>query len=124
MSARNIVHIEIPTSNLEQSGDFYGKLFGWKITPMPEMNYGLWEPSERPGGGFSPIGPDVAPGQVLIHVASEDIEADLERAQTLGATVLREKTEIPDIGWWGVFRDPSGNSMALFTGLPSQSAAS
>ena len=123
MSARNIVHIEIPSADLQQSGDFYGKLFGWKITPMPEMNYGLWEPSEGPGGGFSPIGPDVAPGQVLIHVASDDIEADLERAGALGATVLRAKTEIPNIGWWGVFRDPSGNSVALFTELPSQSAA-
>jgi len=124
VSARNIVHIEIPSSDLERSGDFYSKLFGWKFTPMPEMNYGLWEPSEGPGGGFSPIGPDVAPGQVLIHVASDDIGADLERAQSLGATVLRTKTEIPNIGWWGTFRDPSGNAVALFTPLPDQDAGS
>ena len=122
MSARNIVHIEIPTSNLEQSGSFYSNLFGWKITPMPQMNYVLWEPAQGPAGGFSPIGPEVPAGQVLIHVASDDIETDLKRAQDLGATVLRAKTEIPNIGWWGVFRDPSGNAIALFTGLPSASA--
>jgi predicted enzyme related to lactoylglutathione lyase len=120
MSAHSIVHIEIPTSNLEQSGRFYNQLFGWKITSVPEMNYALWEPTEGPAGGFSPIGPDIAPGQILLHVASDDIEADLERAKVLGATVLRPKTEIPDIGWWGVFRDPSGNAVALFTGRNPQ----
>jgi uncharacterized protein len=120
MTARSIVHIEIPSSDLEQSGSFYGDLFGWKITPVPEMDYALWDPPDGPAGGFSPIGPEVAPGQVLIHVASDDIELDLKRAQDLGAKVLRTKTEIPNIGWWGVFRDPSGNAVALFTGLPSQ----
>jgi predicted enzyme related to lactoylglutathione lyase len=90
---------------------------------MPEMNYALWEPSEGPAGGFSPIGPDVAAGEVLIHVASDDIEGDLERAQALGTMVLRAKTEIPGIGWWGVFRDPSGNAVALFTSLDSMPAS-
>jgi predicted enzyme related to lactoylglutathione lyase len=122
MSPRNIVHIEIPSSNLEQSSNFYGQLFGWKTTFVPEMNYALWGPSEGPAGGFSPIGPDVAAGQVLIHVASDDIESDLERARALGATVVRPKTEIPNIGWWGVFRDPSGNAVALFTSLSGQRA--
>ena len=31
MTKRNIVHIEIPTSNSKASAEFYQKLFGWHI---------------------------------------------------------------------------------------------
>jgi hypothetical protein len=116
MTKRNIVHIEIPTTNFEQSGNFYHDLFGWKITPMPDLNYSLWEPAEGPGGGFNPLGADTKVGEVLIHVDSEDIEADLKRVATLGGTVVKPKTDIPGWGWYAIFRDPSGNSIALFTG--------
>jgi len=114
MSKRNVVHIEIPSSNFEESGKFYHELFGWKITPMPEMSYALWEPSEGPGGGFSPLNEETKVGEILIHVDSDDITADLKKAKSLGATIVREKTEIPGIGWWGVFRDPTGNMIALY----------
>lgn len=116
MSKRNIVHIEIPCANAGQSGKFYNELFGWKITPMPEMNYALWEPEEGPGGGFSPLS-DSAVGEILIHVASDDIEADLKHAVALGGSVVRQKSEIPNIGWWGVFKDPTGNQIAVYTSM-------
>jgi predicted enzyme related to lactoylglutathione lyase len=65
----------------------------------------------------------VAAGRVLIQVARDDIEADPERTQALGETILRLKTEIPGIGWWGLFRDPPGNAVALFTSLDSMPAS-
>ena len=117
MTKRQVVHIEIPSTNLDVSGKFYNALFGWKITPMPEMNYATWEADEAPGGGFSPVGDDTKVGDILIHVSSDDIEADLKKVQSLGGTVTRQKTEIPGIGWWGVFKDPIGNTIALFTSL-------
>jgi predicted enzyme related to lactoylglutathione lyase len=117
MTKRNIVHIEIPSADFAASGKFYEKLFGWKITPVPEMNYALWEPAEGPGGGFNPLGEETKVGDVLIYVNSDDIEADLKKAKSLGATVLREKDEIPDTGWFGLFKDPTGNTIALYTSM-------
>ena len=111
MTKRNVVHIEIPTRNHEESIKFYKGLFGWKMEHMPEMHYTTWKADEHPDGGFS----DAKPGEVLIHINSDDIEADLKKAKSLGATIVREKTEIPGIGWWGVFKDPTGNQIALFT---------
>jgi uncharacterized protein len=115
MTKRNVVHIEIPTRNHEESIKFYGELFGWKTEPHPEMNYTTWDALEGPGGGFSPIGENTKAGDILIHVDSDDIEADLKKAKSLGAKIVREKSEIPNIGWWGVFKDPTGNTIALFT---------
>lgn len=120
MSKRNIVHIEIPTEDQAKSAKFYQDLFGWKTTRDEKMNYTMWEPSEGPGGGFAPLGEQmgggqVKPGDILIHVDSEDIEADLKKVVELGGKVVRPKSEIPGIGWWAEFKDPTGNRIALYT---------
>ena len=120
---RSIVHIEIPSAKLDQSGKFYADLFGWKVTSMPEQNYALWDAGEGPGGGFNPLGDEVHVGEVLIYVSSDDIDADLKRAASLGATVLREKTEIPGFGWFGLFKDPTGNQIGLYTATQSPAAS-
>ncbi len=117
MTQHNIVHIEIPASDLIKAGEFYNQLFGWKVEQMPEANYATWNPGEGPGGGFNPLGPIAKPGEVLIYVNSDDIEADLKQAVALGGTVVTEKSEIPTVGWFGIFKDPTGNRIALFTGI-------
>ena len=120
MTKRNIVHIEIPSRNHEESGKFYGELFGWKITPVPEMEYMLWEPAEGPGGGFSPLGEMTKAGEILIHVYSDDIEADLKKAKSLGAKIILPKQEITGVGWFGIFEDLTGNKIAVYTSMDPQ----
>jgi uncharacterized protein len=117
MTKRNIVHVEIPTKNGKESGEFYEKLFGWHIEHDEQMDYTMWDPHEGPGGGFSQVDENTKPGDVLIYVNSEDIEADLKQAASLGATIVMEKSEIPTIGWWGIFQDPTGNNIALYTSM-------
>jgi uncharacterized protein len=117
MTKRNIVHIEIPAADSAKAGKFYADLFGWKIEHVPEMNYTMWDAGDGSGGGFNPLGEHVKAGDVLIYVNSDDIEADLKKAKSLGGTILTEKSEIPNTGWWGVFKDPTGNMIALYTSL-------
>ncbi|HTP01620.1 MAG TPA: VOC family protein [Anaerolineales bacterium] len=117
MTKRNIVHVEFSSRDFKESGDFYHKLFGWKITPIPEMNYALWEAADASGGGFNPLGHDTNAGDVLVYVDSDDIEGDLKKVKALGGTVLQEKMEIPGQGWFGVFKDLTGNRVALYTTL-------
>ncbi|MCX6033984.1 MAG: VOC family protein [Chloroflexi bacterium] len=115
MSKRNIVHIEIPAADSAKAAQFYQALFGWKTTRDESMDYTLWEPAEGPGGGFSPLDEQVRPGYVLIYIDSEDIEVDLKQVEKLGGTVIRPKSEIPGVGWFGMFKDPTGNTIALYT---------
>ena len=117
MSKRNIVHIEIPTKNGKESGEFYEKLFGWHIEHNDEMDYTMFDPHEGPGGGFSNLDENTKPGNVMIYVNSDDIEADLKKAVSLGATIVQEKMEIPSTGWFGMFSDPTGNTIALYTSM-------
>ncbi len=117
MTKRNIVHVEIPAFNVAEAGKFYNALFGWKLEHIPEMNYTMWDSGDGSSGGFSPLGENVKPGDVLIYINSDDIEADLQHAQDLGASIIYPKTEIPGTGWFGIFRDPTGNMMALYTSM-------
>ena len=117
MTKRNIVHIEFSSRDFEESGKFYHELFDWKITPIPEMDYMLWEAADRSGGGFNPLGGFTKAGDVLVYVDTEDIEADLKKAKSLGATVVQEKHEIPGQGWFGIFKDLTGNMVALYTSM-------
>jgi predicted enzyme related to lactoylglutathione lyase len=117
MSKRNVVHVEIPATNVEAAGKFYQDLFGWKIQPVPEMNYTMWESVDGSGGGFPEVSADSPAGQVLVYIDSDDIEADLKKVEKLGGKVLYPKTEIPGMGWFGTFKDPTGNVIGLYTNL-------
>ena len=117
MSKRNVVHVEIPAVNVEGAGKFYQDLFGWKLQHMPEMDYTMWEAEDGSGGGFPEVSADNPAGQALVYIASDDIEADLKNVVKLGGQVVREKTEIPGTGWFGIFKDPTGNMLGLYTGM-------
>ncbi|HUN22513.1 MAG TPA: VOC family protein [Anaerolineales bacterium] len=119
MSKRNIVHIEITANTPESSANFYQKLFGWKTQLMPEMNYYTWMPEEAPGGGFAEVSEINPVGRVLIYIDSPDINADLQAIEALGGHVIQPKTEIPGMGWFAIFKDPTDNAIGLFQSLPS-----
>jgi predicted enzyme related to lactoylglutathione lyase len=74
MSKRNIVHVEIPSANVEAAGKFYQELFGWKIQHMPEMNYTMWESEGGDAGGFPAVSDENPAGQVTVYIHSDDIK--------------------------------------------------
>jgi uncharacterized protein len=84
------------------------------------MDYTMFDPHEGPGGGFSNADENVKPGDVHIYVNSEDTEANLKKVTELGGTVVQEKMEIPETGWFGMFKDPTGNTIALYTNMNSE----
>jgi predicted enzyme related to lactoylglutathione lyase len=106
MSKRNIVHIEIPAVDVKGTGKFYADLFGWKLQHDEKMNYTMWEAGDGDAyGGFPQVSAENPAGQVLIYIDSEDIDADLKKVEKLG------------MGWYGVFQDPTGNVLGLYTSM-------
>ena len=53
---------------------------------------------------------------MFVYVATDDIDATLDKAESLGGKTVIPKTEIPNVGWFGFFTDPTGNMVGLFTG--------
>lgn len=117
MSKRNVVHVEIPAANVAGAAKFYEALFGWKMQHVPEMNYTMWEDGSGSGGGFNEVSVENPVGQVLVYIDSEDIDADLKKVEKLGGSITQPKMEIPGTGWFGLFKDPTGNVLALYTSM-------
>lgn len=117
MSPHPIVHIEISAKDLKAADQFYSDLFGWHIEQNPEFNYATFDPGEGPGGGFNLLSESNPAGTVVVYVGTDDIEASLAKAEALGARVLVTKTEIPGTGWFGMFSDPTGNPVGLYTAM-------
>ena len=115
MSKRNVVHTEIPAANVPAAGKFYQDLFGWKMEHVPDFDYTMWEDGSGYGGGFNKVDAENPVGLVLVYIHSDDIEADLKNVVKLGGSIVREKTEIPGTGWFALFKDPTGNTLALYT---------
>ncbi len=118
MADHSIVHVEIPANNPADAGKFYSDLFGWNIQVDQAFDYHMFQADPGPGGGFVKVGENSTykTGEVLIYVSTDDIDATLARVESLGGKALVPKTEIPNTGWFGIFADPTGNRIALYTG--------
>ncbi len=110
-------HIEVPAASLESAKRFYGGVFGWTFTDVPEMKYTLYSAGEGEIGGglFNP--PPNFPRQITNYVNVADLDASAAKVQELGGRVLGDRTEVPGHGWFRMITDPEGNVLALWQGL-------
>jgi hypothetical protein len=116
MSDHPICHVEIPALDPVSTGKFYAEVFDWKIEVDPGRNSHLFEPQKGPGGAFVQAGETTGAkiGEVLIYIFTDDIDATLTKAETLGAKTLTPKTGL-SYGAFAVFADPAGNRIALYS---------
>jgi predicted enzyme related to lactoylglutathione lyase len=128
MGKHTIVHVEFPTTDGASSAKFYSELFGWKTQEVPQFSYWMFDTEAGVGGGFNNIGDanngfEVKPGTVVVYATTDDIEGDLAKAESLGGKIITTKMEIPGMGWYGIFEDPSGNYVGLYTGTEGSDAS-
>jgi predicted enzyme related to lactoylglutathione lyase len=113
--ANPFVHIELTTSNIAKAKEFYGKLFDWKFESVPvgdDGTYTVIKVGEGTGGGMFQMAD--APPMWLSYVLVDDIEAATQKAKSLGAVIIRERHEVPGMGWLSIFSDPQGAMLALW----------
>ena len=65
------------------------------------------------GGMMQKPAPDI-PDNWLPYILVNDVAESTKKAKTLGATILKDVTEIPDMGWFSVISDPTGATFGLW----------
>ena len=118
-SAPPVVHFELGGSDGQALEDFYTAAFGWQVNGMTMPDGGVYrlvqqEPDGIGGGIFQHMEgmPPNAPG---IAVAVDDLQAYLDKAVSLGGSVLMPPNEIPGgFGTLAIFNDIAGNRISLF----------
>lgn len=113
-----IVHVEFHSNDPDRTKSFFSDVFGWKFEEIPQMNYATFKAPTGPGGGLQK--PGEGGPMILDYILSEDITKSLRAVEMNGGTILAPKAEIPGYGWWGLFKDPTGLTMALYQGMPPQ----
>jgi predicted enzyme related to lactoylglutathione lyase len=110
------VHVELASPNVAKSKDFYSKLFDWKLKDMPMgegKTYTTIGVGEGTGGGMMPAPPGAPPGWYA-YAQVDDIKAATKKAKDLGAKVVKDVTEVPDMGWFSFIEDPNGAALGLW----------
>ena len=117
--ANPFVHVELATNDVARAKEFYTALFDWKLEDIPGMDYTLIKVGEGTGGGMMKNPMPDSPSSWLAYVLVADVVAATEKAKSLGATICKEVTEIPGIGWFSVITDPTGATLALWQMNPA-----
>jgi predicted enzyme related to lactoylglutathione lyase len=114
--ANPFVHVELNTSDLAKAKSFYGQLFDWKleVMPMAQGTYTVIKVGDGTGGGMMKHPMPGEPSNWLAYVLVDDVDASLKKAKSLGAKVIKEVTEVPGMGWFAIFTDPTGAALALW----------
>ncbi|HEY4038561.1 MAG TPA: VOC family protein [Burkholderiaceae bacterium] len=114
--ANPFVHIELNTTDLSKAKTFYGKLFNWELEdlPMGDSTYTMIRVGEGTGGGMMKHPMPGAPSMWLAYVQVDDLGAATKKAKSLGATVVKDVTEVMGSGHFSIISDPTGAVLALW----------
>ncbi|MBI3270621.1 MAG: VOC family protein [Planctomycetes bacterium] len=110
----SIVHVEFSTPDLEKGSKLYAQLFGWQFFPFMEnemyfTTQGNWGPC-----GCLQRGAPAADAKTMLYVNTDNMAGLLAKAQGLGATTTKPRTEIPGgHGYFAHLRMPDGNVFGI-----------
>ena len=113
--ANTFCHIELGTENPRAARDFYSKLFDWKFEDMsmPQGDYTMIKAGDGPGGGLMQKQMAAAPTAWLPYVQVASVDATVERARKLGATIVVDKKTVPQ-GSLAILVDPTGATLGIW----------
>ena len=114
--ANPFIHVELNTTDVAKAKSFYGKLFDWKLqdVPLPDGAYTLIAVGEGTGGGLMKHPIPGAPSTWLAYVLVDDVKVATDKAKSLGATILKDVTEVPGRGWFSLIADPTGAALGMW----------
>ena len=118
-----VVHFEIQADDVARASKFYENVLGWKISQMMKKEDGgmdYWGIETRKSGPGINGGLYERPGDSKdkfylydCTVAVDDLDKAMEAVKANGGMILREKSEIPGVGWFANVKDTEGNRFGL-----------
>src|SRR5207247_9165961 len=109
--------VELNTTNVDKAKEFYSRLFDWKLEDIamgPSDPYTISKVGDGTGGGLLKNPEPGCPSFWLAYVLVDDIGAATRKAKSLGAKIVRDSIEVPDMGWLSIIADPTGAALGLW----------
>jgi predicted enzyme related to lactoylglutathione lyase len=111
------VHVELNTTDPAKAKSFYGSLFDWTLedTDMGGgMIYTLIKVGEGTGGGLMKHPMPGAPSTWIPYVLVSDVAASTKKAKSAGGTIIKDVSEVPNMGSFSIIQDPTGAVIGLW----------
>ena len=112
--------VDIGTPDPGAGVRFYSQLFGWEGQDMGEEagHYTIVSKDGKQVAAISrrPDMPAGVPDSWLVYFGAADVDADVQKAAGLGASVIAAPSDIPGTGRFAVLTDPQGAAFALYKG--------
>jgi predicted enzyme related to lactoylglutathione lyase len=111
----NTINIDVPADAVEETVAFWSAALGATPIQTRMPNYTILEKAARPNRLVIQA---IEEGRPSVHfdVHTDDLEAEIERLQGLGATVVDDQWK-DHPGAWVIMRDPAGIEFCLVDGL-------
>ena len=111
-----VTHFEITAKESKKLQDFYGGVFGWKLTDAP-MDYKMVDTGSNGHGINGGIGQSRdGRGMLTFYIETEDLKSTLAKVEKAGGkTILQPQTAGPVT--IALFSDPEGNVVGLANGM-------
>ena len=109
-----VVRWQIVARDPEAVANFYTSLFGWSVNANNPLGYRELETHAGRGidGGVWPSPPE-GHNLLQLFIETDDIDAQIAKATSLGARVLIPKQQLPDGEAMAILLDPAGLSFGL-----------
>lgn len=125
MAHGEVAWTELFTRDVSQSKAFYSAVFGWTYDSfvMEGYEYIVAKTPDAAVVGISPVnvGPlNTTQAYWLSTVEVDDVDAAVATAAGLGAAIIQQPKDVPNIGRFAVMRDPSGAAIGLLQGAPPE----
>jgi uncharacterized protein len=104
---------EVLGSDAKRTQQFYGDLFGWKVSDADFPGYGMTDTGAGRGiqGG---LGSGEQAHWATIYASVPDVEQTLARAEQLGGSRVYGPNPVDDHMQTGALRDPAGNIFGVY----------
>jgi len=110
-----VIYFEYVSSKPEETMSFYSQLFGWTCDHDEEQHYAMVQtgPGQSVMGGIAGAGQWGDP-RVTVYAGVDDVQAYLDKAESLGGKTVLAPMEVADYGTVALFADPAGQVTGLW----------
>ncbi len=108
-----ICYIEMPSSDVPRSADFYSSVFGWKVRQRGDGSTAFDDTTGQVSGTWV-LGrsPSTNPG-LLVYIMVDSVAATVDAITANGGEIVQPiGADAPEIT--ARFRDPAGNVLGLY----------
>jgi hypothetical protein len=127
VGAGRVAWFDLTTTNITQSKEFYGKLFGWTFEGLKGTDYAVEIVAGGTGiGTLRTAEGKISPSNGVVYIQVSEMETACKNAKDLGGTIPPGfPFDLPDNrGAVALVIDPSGHPIGLYSRTPLKPSAS